>query len=63
MRGWGQRSLRRLGWGAERRLGRAWGSRGRVAGRWGNAQLVLDDKDARQSWGGLGWGTRVQGWL
>lgn len=53
--GWGQWSLRGLGW--------AWGNGGRGAGRWGNAQLVLDDKDTRQSRGDLGWGARVQGRL
>lgn len=44
-------------------LGWAWGSGGRGADRWGDAQLVLDDKDARQGGGSLGWGTRVQSGL
>lgn len=61
--GWGQRPLWGLGRGAQGGLRGAWGSRGRCAGRWGDSELVLDDKDARQSGGCLGWGARVQGGL
>lgn len=60
---WGQWPLRGLGGGAKRGLGWTWGNGGRGAGWWGYAQLVLDDKDARQSGRDLGWGARVQGGL
>lgn len=61
--GWGQRPLRGLGRGSQGGLGGAWGSGDRGAGRCGDAQLVLDDEDARQGGGGLGRGAGVQSGL
>lgn len=63
MGGWGQRALRRLGWGPQRGLRWAWGRGGWGASRWCSTQLILDDKDARQSRGTLRWGAGVQAGL